>query len=195
MESTAEAVESDLTAQGPLHCEVPHPPSDEAPVRTCILHLKSRVKSTKGKTEDVMPFCDASWTKVQKSAQGRRQKLNFPTSTYYSITKNLTNKTGWVSHRADELARVTEEATSKDAEAFSQICEYTEQSVIMNKRPELKTSVRSLPGIFKYRIKIQNPADKKLGNIIKLIALLKVLSEMFMITLQQMRDLSQEQLC
>ena len=43
--------------------------------------------------------------------------------------------------RAAKTARVTGEVTSKDTEAFSQICEYIEKSVIMNKRPELMTSV------------------------------------------------------
>ena len=91
--------------------------------------------------------------------------------------------------RAAKPARATEEATTKDAEAFSQICDYVEQSVIMNKRPELMTSVyeryvdmcmslsetprdsvfslsRSFVNIFSDGIKIQNPVGKKLGNII-----------------------------
>ena len=73
MEATAEVPQSDPTAKGPSpHSEGPHLPSDEAPGRVCILHLKTGVKSTKGMIQDVMPFTDASWTKVQESAQRRR---------------------------------------------------------------------------------------------------------------------------
>ena len=120
--------------------------------------------------------------------------------------------------RAAKPARITEEVKSTDAQAFSQICEYIEQSVIANERPELMTSVYEryvdmcmsssetprgtvffYQGLWKVfsmtesRYKILQARNQV--TLFTLLAFLKVLSEMSTITLLQMRDLLQEQLC
>lgn len=94
MEAAAEVSLSDPTLQGPPHSEDLRPPSDEAPDRVCILHVKPGGKSTKGKTQEVLPFSDSKWTIVQEAAQSRRAKPNFPACNYYSVAKNLPETQG-----------------------------------------------------------------------------------------------------